>query len=130
MSINKILYVDDDADDRLFFSDAIHEIDEKIECTEAVNGEDALQYLIGTSILPDILFLDINMPKMNGFELMQRLNADSLLQTIPVIVISTSNIQSDRERLLSLGVDDFIVKPSSSGVLLKEISRVIDRYSS
>ena len=66
-SVKTLMIVDDDSDDRDFFSRALNKIDSSAECLFAVNGEDALKILRnGIKRLPDFIFLDLNMPRMDG----------------------------------------------------------------
>jgi CheY-like chemotaxis protein len=80
------------------------------------NGEEALNYLQqGTSnpsyARPDIVLLDLNMPKMNGAELLDRIRSDDQLKDLKIFVITTSDEKEDREKVKGLGVSGYIVKP-------------------
>jgi CheY-like chemotaxis protein len=87
MTTHKILMiVDDDKDDRFFFCSAIRKNNPSYECIEAENGADALKQLRTTKQLPDFIFLDLNMPKMDGRECLKELKKDETLKKIPVII--------------------------------------------
>jgi len=87
----KILLADDDKDDRYFFDKAIKEIPVLTEITMVTDGERLMAYLKKNyASLPDVLFLDLNMPRKNGSECLIEIKADPLLQAIPVVLCSTS----------------------------------------
>src|ERR1051325_9789359 len=90
-----ICLVDDDADDRFFFQTAVKKIDGSYECITAQNGEDTLAKLRTATRLPDYIFLDLNMPFMNGKECLMELKKDERLKNIPVIIYTTSNFSKD-----------------------------------
>lgn len=79
------------------------------ECLDAGDGQEALDVLQSTWV--DIVLTDINMPNMNGEEFMQRLARDPLLNSVPVLVISTDRSEARLERMLGLGAKDYITKP-------------------
>jgi CheY-like chemotaxis protein len=108
-----VLIVDDDEDDRELFCAAVHEIDSKIDCIMARNGEEALRGLRMASIpKPNLIFLDLNMPRVNGVQCLKELKKDHALRDIPVIIYTTSKLQEDKELTSSLGAVGFITKPS------------------
>lgn len=82
----------------------------------ARNGEEALSYLNNGAadpayVRPDIVLLDLNMPKMNGSELLQAIRSNSQWKDLKVFVITTSDEKEDREKIKALGVSGYIVKP-------------------
>ena len=119
---NSIMIVDDDDDDREFFCEAIDKIDSSIHCVTIENGEKALLYLKDEKkVMPDLIFLDLNMPKINGKEcLIQIKNIDHLKQ-IPVIIYTTSNHPADREQTKKLGANGFINKHTQFDMLCNEL---------
>jgi CheY-like chemotaxis protein len=99
-----VLAVDDDMDDLELFEDALKHIDSSITLIKAANGEEALEFLTrGTIVHPDLIFLDINMPKVDGRECLKYLKSDKYLKRIPVIMHSTSVSSSDEEAFGRLG---------------------------
>ena len=117
-----ILLVDDDADDTELFLEAIGDIDAGITCYNAANGEEALQKLQqAASTKPDIIFLDINMPGMNGWQCLTELKASKLFWQIPVIIYSTSSAQRDRSIAAGLGALGFLTKPADYNELTKTL---------
>jgi CheY-like chemotaxis protein len=117
-----VLIVDDDEDDRDLFCTAVHEIDKSINCAMARNGEEALQALRKRTLpKPHLIFLDLNMPRVNGVQCLQELKKDKALQHIPVVIYSTSKLSEDKNLTHLLGAADFITKPSSFTELCKLI---------
>jgi CheY-like chemotaxis protein len=120
-----LLYVDDDREDRELFSEAIANINPSINCLLASNGADAMTKL--TQSKPDYIFMDINMPVMDGKECLQQIRNDPSLAHIPVIMYSTSSNERDISECSALGANDFIVKPSSFRALCDELTAIFKR---
>lgn len=109
-----VLIVDDDEDDRDLFCIAVHEIDESIDCAMARNGEEALNALRKNALpKPDLIFLDLNMPRVNGVQCLHELKKDQTLKHIPVVMYTTSKLTEDKDLAYRHGAVDFITKPSS-----------------
>ena len=126
MFFKTLLLVDDDPDDRLLFSEVIQEIDEDIKIAFATNGAEALQMLQDTNtLMPEIIFLDLNMPKMNGKQCLKQLKKNPLLSSIPVIIYSTSTATEDIDDSMNLGADYFLVKPITMKELKTELLYVL-----
>ena len=122
MSTDKVLMiVDDDKDDRFFFRSAIRKYNPSYECIEANNGEDALNQLRKAKQLPDFIFLDLNMPKIDGRECLIELKKDKTLKAIPTIIYSTSDSKIDIELFKELGADYFLTKLSDIYSLPEEL---------
>ena len=108
----RFLVIDDDTDDRELFTEALASVDPVIVCDQATDGAEALKRLTTKAIdQPDIIFLDINMPVMNGWQFLTRLKEDDVYKHIPVIVYSTSSTQKDKRIADDLGALCFITKP-------------------
>ena len=120
-----ILVVDDDIDDLLFFTDALAELDPQIGCVTAMNGIEALKRLENLSVRPDYIFLDLNMPKMNGKQCLKHIKNSPLFQSIPVIIYSTSRLQDDMDEVRELGAAAFLVKPNKFQQLKMEIAAIL-----
>ncbi len=125
MGQKMIMLVDDDNDDRGFFCSAVKKIDPSCVCLLTENGKDALEKLRNAPQLPDLIFLDLNMPVMNGVECLKELKKDALLKNIPVIIYSTSVNQEDMNRTKQLGASHYLVKPFDTNTLPDEIAKVI-----
>ncbi len=105
-----ILYADDDAEDRELMSEALAEVDPEISCVVASHGEDALEILEQSDSLPDFIFLDINMPVMDGKRCLQELKKDNRYRHIPVIIYSTTSDQDEIGEFYNLGASTVIRK--------------------
>jgi CheY-like chemotaxis protein len=108
-----ILYVEDDIDDYSFFVDAIQEINPEVECTNAINGLQALQMLEEGTSLPDVIVLDINMPAMDGKACLKAMKTDPRFKEIPVYIYTTSNNPLDITHCKQLGAADYLSKRNS-----------------
>lgn len=109
----KILYVDDDVDDRYFMSLSLTETGTNADLICASNGEDAIQYLNSTKVsdLPSLIILDLNMPKWDGRKTLNYLKKQPHLANIPVVILTTSNSTTDRESCALLGASSYYTKP-------------------
>jgi CheY-like chemotaxis protein len=115
MNLNqlKILLADDDTDDCLFFKEALGELLLSTHLTTVNDGEQLMQLLTDeTNVLPHVLFLDLNMPRKNGFECLTEIKFSKRLKQLPVIVFSTSFEQEVVNQLYKNGAQYFIRKPS------------------
>jgi CheY-like chemotaxis protein len=117
----RILLIDDDLDDKVLFIEALADIDETIDCEYYNNGEQALRWLTTTGILPDYIFLDLNMPKMNGIEVLKAIKSDRRISAIPVIIYSTSRNDLHQLEVKKMGAALYIIKPYSLADLKNEI---------
>ena len=93
------------------------------DCLEASDGEEALARLRDHSV--DVILTDINMPKMNGEELLRRLEEDSRPRSVPTLVISTDATKARILKMLSLGAEGYMTKPFSPEALRVELERVL-----
>jgi CheY-like chemotaxis protein len=119
MNKKLILLIDDDEEDRELFQEAITDIDPSIKCLTANDGEDALSILTETlSIVPDLIFVDINMPKMDGKKFLQHAKTTFELKEVPIIMYSTSKYESHSNEFKLMGAEGFIVKPYSYAELI------------
>ena len=123
----KILIVDDDADDRKLFVDAIREIDPSIKCTASIDGKHALELLRASGdSLPDFIFLDLRMPRYSGKRCLQEIKNDNLLKSIPVIIYTTSKELEESKELKEMGAVHFISKPTNPEEIYYIISFVLE----
>jgi CheY-like chemotaxis protein len=121
--------VDDDEDDREIFTIALKDLGSQISCTLAVDGMDALEKLRGAVALPDFIFLDLNMPRMDGKECIQEIKKDRRLWEIPVVIYSTSSNARDRADAERLGAAHFFTKPPSISALAKALGDIFSNKS-
>lgn len=121
-----ILNVDDDEEDIEIFCDAVREIDPSIICLVAKSSEEALRILDSDLELPAYIFLDINMPKVDGNSCLAEIKKDRRLSSIPVIMYSTHTRKSDIETYRQLNAG-FLVKQNSFHELVAELKKVLAR---
>lgn len=108
-----LLLVDNDPDDFMIFSRALQHTGVPTECRHATDGQAALELLEHMEQLPRFLFLDINMPGMNGMELLSIMERSPRLRDIPVVMYSTSRSPRDIEDARLLGAWYYLVKPAT-----------------
>lgn len=116
----KILLAEDDPDDKLLLQDAFSSIGAKEVIEFVDNGEQVLKMLQDTNAeLPDLIVVDVNMPKIGGIQTLERLKADQRLKNIPVLIYTTSTNPLDEEKSFRLGAKGYIIKPSSFKKLIE-----------
>jgi len=116
--------IDDDADDQEIFAMALENLGKDIRCIMAKNGEDGISKLNGSKSVPDVIFLDLNMPRMNGIECLKEIKKLEHLRATRVIIYSTSDGNEMRDLTLRLGADDFILKPSNISTLTQVLTEI------
>jgi CheY-like chemotaxis protein len=126
-SYKRLLLVDDDADDQEIFLEALHFVGDPVDCITAADGQAALDLLQTDIDLPDLIFLDINMPRMDGVQLLSELKQPGTverLKHIPVIIYSTTIERTVAEKTRKLGAMGVVTKPvrfSELCLLLKSV---------
>lgn len=109
-----ILLADDDADDRMIFEDAILELRLNLDFRTVNDGMELMDYMLGSGIiLPQILFLDLNMPFKNGFQCLQEIRSIKAFEDMFIILYSTTARPSDIDLAFEKGASMFIQKPNS-----------------
>jgi len=113
MKKHTILLVEDDELDVISVQRSLKKLDHPFELHIAYNGKEALEMLTQhqAAVTPDVILLDLNMPKMNGIEFLQSLRQDHRLKDIRVFVMTTSSESSDRLSAEALGISGYIIKP-------------------
>lgn len=120
-----ILLADDDSDDREFFVDIITEIDPVIKVEMAESGEKLMQMLTSKkATLPDILFLDLNMPGKDGKQCLKEIKSNPGLKHLPVIIYSTSALSQDITDTQLQGANLYVKKPNSFNGAISLIKKV------
>lgn len=104
------MIIDDDEDDKFFFKEATESMLISSVCLEANDGADALNQLRKATQLPDFIFLDVNMPRMDGRQCLKELKNDAKLKNIPVIMYSTSFSNDSIEEFRTLGSSHYLRK--------------------
>lgn len=119
-----LLLADDDIDDCDFFQDAIDEISKPLNLTILNNGVELMEFLLtNDTIHPNLIFLDLNMPKKSGMECIAEIKATDRLAHIPIIIYSTSLDQTVVNSLYQMGAHHYIQKPAE----FKSIKSVIEK---
>ena len=132
LTVINILLADDDTDDCLFFEKVLKEISIKTNLSIVNDGEQVVAYLLkNMAKLPDVIFLDLNMPRKNGFECLTEIKENKKLKDVPVIIFSTAyprdlNYEQDMVKMLfELGALDFIRKSENFTELKQSITRIL-----
>ena len=122
-SINSIMLIDDDQDDRFFFATALEHVDESVKLYTACNGVDALDKL--SFIKPDLILLDVIMPRMNGAVFLNMIKRNKNLRDIPVIIYTTDLSIFQENELLNAGAEQIIFKPMTLDATIEKISGIL-----
>jgi CheY-like chemotaxis protein len=125
----RILLADDDKDDSLLFRDAFADFESPIIISQVSDGEQLMQFLERTTTLPDVLFLDLNMPRKSGFECLKEIKKSFRFRKIPVVIYSTSYVEHVTNLLYDSGAHYYICKPRDFSDLVKVIHRCIGLVS-
>ena len=118
-----ILEVDDDSDDREMFLDAVNAVDPGISCIQVESGLDALAYLADASPLPDFIFMDVNMPKMDGVEATRIIKQQC--PDIAIIGLSVNNSRQVEAAMHAAGASAYLTKDTAPEQLYNTISAVL-----
>jgi len=124
-----ILFIEDDEIEVMKLNRTLNKLDLKHSIQEAKDGEDALKQLANKDRLPDIILLDLNMPKMNGIEFLKVLKADDSLKYIPTIILTTSNNRRDVLACYEIGIAGYIIKPLKYEEYVEKLNAVLDYWS-
>lgn len=119
-----IMLVDDDEDDHDIFREAMAIVRPECKMVFAKDGEQGLAQL-SAGMYPDFIFLDINMPKMDGKEFLKKIKNEPHLQKIPVIIYSTGKHKSALGEYIALGASNYITKPSEFNLLLSYLKSIL-----
>jgi DNA-binding response OmpR family regulator len=95
----------------------------------AKDGQAAIDVLMGERILPDLAILDINTPRMNGLEVLEKLRSVSQFKYLPIIMFTTSDSEVDRACAMELGANGYVIKPPIR-LMGSELRKIVDKYSS
>ncbi|WP_276166375.1 response regulator [Zobellia alginiliquefaciens] len=129
MTNRPLIYIDDDEDDRMLFEEAIDELFPKMPLESYDNAVKFLERLSkDVSNLPKLIFLDLNMPLLTGFECLKRIRKNMLFSDIPVIIYSTSNNVSDKEKCIGAGANMFVTKSKSFDEMKQMLTEIVDKF--
>ncbi|GGB79342.1 response regulator [Flavobacterium suaedae] len=124
-----ILLIEDDAIEVMKFHRVLKTLERNHKVEEANNGEEALVLLKEKEIIPDIIVLDLNMPKINGIEFLGILKKDEVLKYIPAIILTTSNNHRDVLECYKIGIAGYLIKPLKYEEYVDRIKRLIEYWS-
>jgi len=123
---NTVFLADDDIDDRETFIDALKKVDDTVQCFWSHNGEDALKILCGDIFQrPELIFLDLNMPRVNGKQVLKELKKNTRLRNIPVIMYSTFIGREDAQEMKRLGAVYILIKATEFGKLVDSLKFIL-----
>lgn len=127
-NVISIVVAEDDPDDRLLIQEAFEEARFANNMDFVEDGVELLEYLRSPTLpQPGLLLIDLNMPRKDGREVIKEIKADPLLQQIPIVILTTSEAESDICRSYKLGANSYIQKPVSFEGLV-EVVKVLNRY--
>ncbi len=122
----QVLLADDDEDDRLFFKEALEDIKIKSVVTTVNDGIELMEYLNQADfILPDVVFLDLNMPRKNGIQCLEEIRNNNALKSLTVAIYSTSGAERDIEETFVKGANVYIKKPNDFTTLKKVVEEAM-----
>ena len=122
----QILLIDDDVDDQLIFREIIQEITTQVECIVAGNGLEGLGLLNKMQPPPAIIFLDLNMPLVNGWELLERIKPNDKFNQIPIIILTTSDNKPDKKKAIEHGARMSLTKTADLDSLRGSIREILN----
>lgn len=120
-----IILADDDEDDRLFFEEVLADLSLNVDFEYVSNGLEVMERLNKMKLLPDMLFMDLNMPLQSGHDCLKEIRSDDRLKDLPVIIYSTSLHGETVDRLYEDGADYYICKPGDYSKLKSVIHKAI-----
>ncbi|MDN3667410.1 response regulator [Algibacter miyuki] len=129
MKALKILLIEDDMIEIMKLNRAVSSLKLDHKIIETNNGEDALTFLEKKEELPDIILLDLNMPKINGIEFLSILKKDDVLKYIPTIILTTSSNQKDLLECYRIGIAGYVLKPLKYEEYVSKIEKLLAYWS-
>jgi CheY-like chemotaxis protein len=124
-----ILLIEDDVIEVMKLNRTISSLNLNHKIIETNSGEDALKLLENKEELPDIILLDLNMPKINGLEFLNILKADDVLRYIPTIILTTSNNKKDLLECYNVGIAGYVLKPLRYEDYVSKIEKLLAYWS-
>ena len=117
--------IDDDSDDRMIFKESLEYLQLPINYVEAHDGQQALE-MIKQITVPDMVFLDLNMPKVGGYEVLVQIKKNPMYTSVPVYMYTTSSNPFDKNRCIQAGAKGFVTKHDSFEDLCRELKNLVD----
>ena len=125
----KILLIEDDTIELMKLNRAMLSLNMNHKVTEINNGEDALELLLNEEYYPDIILLDLNMPKINGIEFLSILKTNESLKFIPTIILTTSSNKKDLLECYNIGIAGYVQKPLKYQDYIAKINILLSYWS-
>jgi len=129
MKTLNILLIEDDMIEVMKFQRTISSLQLDHKIIEANNGEEALKILEKKDELPDIILLDLNMPKINGIEFLNILKSDDVLKYVPTIILTTSQNQKDLLECYKIGIAGYVLKPLKYEDYVSKMEKLLAYWS-
>ena len=129
MASLNILLIEDDQIEIMKFQRIVDALSRKHKTTTIADGEAAMDYLLEAAVLPELILLDLNMPKMNGIEFLKLLKKDDRLYHIPVVILTTSDNSADILAGYRAGIAGYITKPLKYDEYKKRLLTLLDYWS-
>lgn len=124
-----ILLIEDDEIEVMKFNRVLSKLKVAHKIVEANNGEEAIKILKERESVPDIIVLDLNMPKINGIEFLGMLKSDDYLKYIPAIILTTSSNHKDVLECYRIGIAGYVIKPLKYDDYVERITKLIEYWS-
>jgi len=126
MELESIMLVEDNADDEALALRAFQKQEIRNKVIVARDGEEALDFLLNKSLseYPRVIFLDLNLPKKNGLEVLEKLRSNKKTSLIPVVVLTSSNEDIDKKKSYQLGANSYVQKPVDFNEFLKVVQNL------
>ena len=124
-NFHQILLAEDDADDRELFKEALRLVDPAIHLAMVDDGEKLMSHLKTAAVIPDYIFLDLNMPGKNGLECLKEIRGAKRLKDITIAIYSTSASEKDIEETFHNGANVYIKKPNDFSLLKRVLEKVV-----
>lgn len=126
-----LLYVEDEEASVFLFETTLRDLGRDIDFHRVADGEQAVAFLrkdgsYAAAPRPDLILLDLNLPKLNGLQVLAKIQGDDALKSIPVVIFTSSSLSTDRRRSLALGAKDYLVKPTSLDGFVEIVKNTCD----
>ncbi len=123
-----ILIIDDNEDDVLLMKLVLSKTGRDLRTEVAFSGEAGLALIGGGKTSPELILLDLKMPRMDGIEVLRKIREDMSLNRIPVVIVTHSDMESDQQASIKAGADSFLHKASDINQFKKDIEHILDRW--
>lgn len=128
LTTHAIWVVDDDPDDQLLIKAAFRQLLPPVDIFLLNDGIELLESLPQAAKLPKVILLDLNMPRLNGFETLTKLRESNSYCSLPVVVLTTSTAPGDQQRALRLGANNFLTKPIDYNQLIEVGRQIVEQW--